>query len=149
SSSLRRPRIFPHGVSGNSKFSIFASSSPPIYFRILFLLLSISVILICMAIHFLNREVSDLCLGKPALRTIPATTTIEEVLALLKRSSETHVSVWNCKHSSSTGKVLEAIADEKNIYFVVGSFRYIVRNVQWWSLLLRRRKWWDASGRLR
>ncbi|XP_009804277.2 CBS domain-containing protein CBSX5-like [Nicotiana sylvestris] len=48
-----------------------------------------------MAVSFLNREVSDLCLGKPALRPIiPATATLAEAIAVLKRTGETHVSVW-------------------------------------------------------
>lgn len=51
-----------------------------------------------MAIRFLNGELSDLCLGKPALRSIPATATAAEALLLLKRSGEIHVSVWNCDH---------------------------------------------------
>lgn len=59
-----------------------------------------------MAVRFLNREVSDLCLGKPALRSIPSNSTVAEALSLLKRSGETHVSVWNCDH-----KVLEEEAD--------------------------------------
>ncbi|MCD9640557.1 hypothetical protein HAX54_025924 [Datura stramonium] len=63
-----------------------------------------------MEIRFLNREVSDLCLGKPALRPIPALATAE-ALSLLKRSGETHVSVWICNHSSSPRKVLEISAD--------------------------------------
>uniref|UniRef100_M1AZ00 CBS domain-containing protein n=1 Tax=Solanum tuberosum TaxID=4113 RepID=M1AZ00_SOLTU len=54
-----------------------------------------------MAVRFLNRDVSDLCLGKPALRSIPENATVAEALMLLKRSGETHVSVWNCDHSSS------------------------------------------------
>ncbi|XP_004234121.1 CBS domain-containing protein CBSX5-like [Solanum lycopersicum] len=54
-----------------------------------------------MAVRFLNRDVSDLCLGKPALRSIPENATVAEALLLLKRSGETHLSLWNCDHSSS------------------------------------------------
>ncbi|KAM3285139.1 CBS domain-containing protein CBSX5 [Capsicum chacoense] len=57
-----------------------------------------------MAVSFLNREVSDLCLGKPALKPIPAGSTLSEALTALKKSGETHVSVWSCDHSR---KVLE------------------------------------------
>ncbi|XP_009779846.1 CBS domain-containing protein CBSX5-like [Nicotiana tabacum] len=57
-----------------------------------------------MAVSFLNREVSDLCLGKPALKPIPAKATVSEALTALKKSGETHVSVWSCDHST---KVLE------------------------------------------
>ncbi|KAK4368370.1 hypothetical protein RND71_012162 [Anisodus tanguticus] len=64
-----------------------------------------------MAVRFLNREVSDLCLGKSALRLISATATVAEALSLLKRTGETHVSVWNCDHSSSPRKVVEEVTD--------------------------------------
>ncbi|KAK4347135.1 hypothetical protein RND71_033474 [Anisodus tanguticus] len=58
-----------------------------------------------MAVSFLNREVSDLCLGKPALKPIPAEATVSEALTVLKKSGETHVSVWSCDHTAR--KVLE------------------------------------------
>ncbi|XAR66446.1 hypothetical protein NMG60_11012683 [Bertholletia excelsa] len=54
-----------------------------------------------MAVRFLVREVSDLCLGKPALRPIPITATVADALAALKRSSESYVSVWSCDHSTA------------------------------------------------
>ncbi|OIS99239.1 PREDICTED: CBS domain-containing protein CBSX5-like [Nicotiana attenuata] len=57
-----------------------------------------------MAVNFLNRNVSDLCVGKPALRPLPAAATIAEALAVLKKSGEAHVSVWSCDHLK---KVLE------------------------------------------
>lgn len=57
-----------------------------------------------MAVSFLNREVSDLCLGKPPLKPIPAEATVSEALTALKKSGETHVSVWSCDH---TRKVVE------------------------------------------
>ncbi|MCD7457193.1 hypothetical protein HAX54_034456 [Datura stramonium] len=58
-----------------------------------------------------KQGVSDLCLGKPALRPIPATATVAEALSLLKRSGETHVSGNGCNHSSISRKVLEISAD--------------------------------------
>lgn len=58
-----------------------------------------------MAVSFLNREVSDLCLGKPALRPVKETASIAEAVAALKRSGESHVSVWRC--SDHSRKVLE------------------------------------------
>ncbi|XP_009760668.1 CBS domain-containing protein CBSX5 [Nicotiana tabacum] len=57
-----------------------------------------------MAVNFLNRNVSDLCVGKPALRPLPAAATIAEALAVLKKSGEANVSVWSCDHLK---KVLE------------------------------------------
>ena len=52
-----------------------------------------------MAVRFLAREVSDLCLGKPALRSLPVSATVADALSALKRSGESHVSVWTCEHS--------------------------------------------------
>ncbi|KAH0722144.1 hypothetical protein KY289_005188 [Solanum tuberosum] len=50
---------------------------------------------------FLNRNVSDLCVGKPALKPLSAAATVSEALALLNKSSEPHVSVWSCDHSKN------------------------------------------------
>ncbi|CAL5441143.1 unnamed protein product [Camellia sinensis] len=58
----------------------------------------------CMAVRFLGREVSDLCLGKPALSTIPFSATVADALSALKRSGESYVSVWNCDHSSAAAR---------------------------------------------
>ncbi|CAI9087490.1 OLC1v1021566C1 [Oldenlandia corymbosa var. corymbosa] len=60
-----------------------------------------------MAVNFLtNREVSDLCLGKPPLKWVPAGASVSEALSALKRSGDSHVSVWSCSsdHSSSSSK---------------------------------------------
>ncbi|KAJ1386429.1 CBS domain [Sesbania bispinosa] len=52
-----------------------------------------------MAVSFLARDVSDLCLGKPPLRSLSASVTVAEALAVLKSSGESSVSVWICDHS--------------------------------------------------
>ncbi|KAK6917527.1 CBS domain [Dillenia turbinata] len=52
-----------------------------------------------MAVGFLGHEVSDLCLGKPALRSLPLTATLSDAVSALKRSGETSLSVWSCDHS--------------------------------------------------
>ncbi|KAI8000447.1 CBS domain-containing protein CBSX5 [Camellia lanceoleosa] len=54
-----------------------------------------------MAVRFLAREVSDLCLGKPALRALPISATVADALSALKRSGESYISVWSCEHSRS------------------------------------------------
>ncbi|XP_019175474.1 PREDICTED: CBS domain-containing protein CBSX5-like isoform X2 [Ipomoea nil] len=59
-----------------------------------------------MAVSFLSRDVSDLCLGKPALRPVKADTSVAEAVAELKRSGESHVSVWSGCSDHST-KALE------------------------------------------
>ncbi|CAH9110326.1 unnamed protein product [Cuscuta epithymum] len=53
-----------------------------------------------MAVRFLNQHLSDLCLGKPALRPVRETASIAEAVAALKRSSETYVSIWRCSDHS-------------------------------------------------
>lgn len=64
-----------------------------------------------MAVSFLNREVSDLCLGKPALRWITAEATVSEALTALKRSEDNYLSVWKCCADEScvcVGKICTA-----------------------------------------
>ncbi|RDX66007.1 CBS domain-containing protein CBSX5, partial [Mucuna pruriens] len=53
---------------------------------------------LCMEVSFLARDVSDLCLGKPPLRSLSATATVGDALAALKSSGESHISVWRCDH---------------------------------------------------
>ncbi|XP_035835554.1 CBS domain-containing protein CBSX5 isoform X2 [Helianthus annuus] len=57
-----------------------------------------------MANRLLAHEVSDLCLGKPPLSSIPISATIRHALAALKSSDDTHISVWSCDldHHSTT-----------------------------------------------
>lgn len=72
-----------------------------LYFLSLKPLFSLSRILVrCMAVSILAREVSDLCLGKPPLRLLPITSTVAESITALRRSGESYVSVWSCE---STG----------------------------------------------
>ncbi|KAK8358653.1 hypothetical protein V6Z12_A04G036500 [Gossypium hirsutum] len=49
-----------------------------------------------MAVSLLSHELSDLCLGKPALRSLSITSTIAEALEVLKTSDDNFVSIWNC-----------------------------------------------------
>ncbi|CAJ1956924.1 unnamed protein product [Sphenostylis stenocarpa] len=49
-----------------------------------------------MAVNFLARDVSDLCLGKPPLRSLSAAATVADALAVLKSSDESFISVWLC-----------------------------------------------------
>ncbi|KAI4296710.1 hypothetical protein L6164_036647 [Bauhinia variegata] len=53
-----------------------------------------------MAARFLLHEVSDLCLAKPALRSLSVTNTVADALSALKRLDESYLSVWSCHHSS-------------------------------------------------
>ncbi|KAH8494411.1 hypothetical protein Peur_060878 [Populus x canadensis] len=57
-----------------------------------------------MAVSLLAREISDLCLGKPALRSLSLTTTITEALFALKNSDDNFLSVWSCEHTAKTNK---------------------------------------------
>ncbi|XP_025628477.2 uncharacterized protein [Arachis hypogaea] len=53
-----------------------------------------------MAVSFLQeREVSDLCLGKPPLRSLSASSNIAHALTALN-NSEDNISVWTCDHCS-------------------------------------------------
>ncbi|XP_030469157.2 CBS domain-containing protein CBSX5-like [Syzygium oleosum] len=54
-----------------------------------------------MAVGLLSHTVSDLCLGKPALRSLPASATVGDALSALRGSGETCLSVWSCDHSSA------------------------------------------------
>ncbi|GJW01397.1 CBS domain-containing protein CBSX5-like protein [Tanacetum coccineum] len=49
-----------------------------------------------MAITFLASQISDLCLGKPPLRSLPITATVFDAVSALKKSGETYVSIWSC-----------------------------------------------------
>ncbi|KAK3018855.1 hypothetical protein RJ639_004420 [Escallonia herrerae] len=53
-----------------------------------------------MAVSFLAGEVSDLCLGKPSLRSLPATATVAAAVSALKKSGEVYLTVWGCEHTS-------------------------------------------------
>ncbi|XP_020576601.1 CBS domain-containing protein CBSX5-like [Phalaenopsis equestris] len=47
-----------------------------------------------MAVNLLSHEVSDLCIGKPALRVLPISATIHEAILVLKQCGDTYISVW-------------------------------------------------------
>ncbi|KAL5802810.1 hypothetical protein ACOSQ4_031115 [Xanthoceras sorbifolium] len=51
-----------------------------------------------MAESLLAHEVSDLCLGKPALRSLSTSATVADALFALKSSGENFISVWSCSH---------------------------------------------------
>ncbi|XWS10575.1 hypothetical protein CRYUN_Cryun38cG0008000 [Craigia yunnanensis] len=61
-----------------------------------------------MAVRLLSHELSDLCLGKPALRSLSITSTISEALQVLKTSDDNFVSVWSCDHKAKTTSGFES-----------------------------------------
>ncbi|KAH1120933.1 hypothetical protein J1N35_004093 [Gossypium stocksii] len=63
-----------------------------------------------MAVRLLSHELSDLCLGKPALRSLSVTSTIAEALEVLKTSDDNFVSVWSCDHKAKTSSGFESAA---------------------------------------
>ncbi|KAK0579257.1 hypothetical protein LWI29_023473 [Acer saccharum] len=64
-----------------------------------------------MAARLLGHEVSELCIGKPALRSLSVSAaTVADALSALKRSDERHVSVWSCQHSWRKAKAAAAAA---------------------------------------
>ncbi|XP_022139716.1 CBS domain-containing protein CBSX5 [Momordica charantia] len=50
-----------------------------------------------MAVSFFSHDVSDLCLGKPALRPLSLSATVADALLALKFSEDYFVSVWSCR----------------------------------------------------
>ncbi|XP_022723320.1 CBS domain-containing protein CBSX5-like [Durio zibethinus] len=59
-----------------------------------------------MAVSLLAGEVSDLCLGKPALRFLSISATVGDALSALKRFGDNYISVWNCDNRHDcVGKV--------------------------------------------
>ncbi|XP_076885027.1 CBS domain-containing protein CBSX5-like [Bidens hawaiensis] len=52
-----------------------------------------------MARKFLATQVADLCVGKPPLKPLPATATVADAVAALKKSGDVNVSIWSCNHS--------------------------------------------------
>ncbi|WCJ32160.1 CBS domain-containing protein [Euphorbia peplus] len=55
-----------------------------------------------MAVRLLGHVISDLCLGKPALRSLPVSATVAEALSALKNSDhDTFLSVWKCDHTKT------------------------------------------------
>lgn len=64
-----------------------------------------------MAARLLGHEVSELCIGKPPLRSLSvSSTTVADALSVLKRSDESYVSVWSCEHSWRKSKAAAATA---------------------------------------
>ncbi|KAG1361248.1 CBS domain-containing protein CBSX5 [Cocos nucifera] len=58
-----------------------------------------------MAVSLLQfHEVSDLCIGKPAVKSLPPSATIREALVALKRGGESFVSVWVADRASPEKK---------------------------------------------
>lgn len=52
-----------------------------------------------MAARLSRHELSDLCLGKPPLRSLSVNDTVADALAALKKIDDNYVTVWNCHHS--------------------------------------------------
>ncbi|KAL6954957.1 hypothetical protein U1Q18_000646 [Sarracenia purpurea var. burkii] len=58
-----------------------------------------------MAVRLLAYEVADLCLGKPALRSLSiSSATVGDALSALKTSDDTYISVWSCDHSPAQSR---------------------------------------------
>ncbi|KAF8026149.1 hypothetical protein BT93_F2837 [Corymbia citriodora subsp. variegata] len=53
-----------------------------------------------MAAGLFSHRVSDLCLGKPALRSLPVAATVADALFALRNSEDSFLSVWSCDHRS-------------------------------------------------
>ncbi|CAA0808492.1 CBS domain-containing protein CBSX5 [Striga hermonthica] len=54
-----------------------------------------------MAVQLLAYQVADLCLGKPPLSSLPASSaTVADALAALKSTGESSITLWSCDHAS-------------------------------------------------
>ncbi|GER43023.1 CBS domain-containing protein [Striga asiatica] len=54
-----------------------------------------------MAVQLLAYQVADLCLGKPPLSYLPASSaTVADALAALKSTGESSITLWSCDHAS-------------------------------------------------
>lgn len=63
-----------------------------------------------MAVSILAREVSDLCLGKPPLRSISVSATVADAVSALKRFGDSYLSVWSCNdHCGNTAAPISKI----------------------------------------
>ncbi|KAL8141356.1 hypothetical protein V2J09_007377 [Rumex salicifolius] len=51
-----------------------------------------------MAITLNSHVVSDLCLGKPALRSLSLSASVSDAVAALRSSDDSFVSIWTCEH---------------------------------------------------
>lgn len=58
-----------------------------------------------MAVSFLSHEVSDLCIGKPAVRAISLSATVGEAILALRQCKETYVSLWTPDGSGPEKKI--------------------------------------------
>lgn len=66
-----------------------------------------------MAVRLLSLGVSDLCIGKPALRSLSvSSSTVTDALSALKRLNESYISVWSCDHSARKRKAVAADFDD-------------------------------------
>ncbi|CAK9321017.1 unnamed protein product [Citrullus colocynthis] len=54
-----------------------------------------------MAVRLFDHHISDICLGKPALRSISLSATLADALSALKKLGENYISVWSCASHSS------------------------------------------------
>ncbi|KAJ7968541.1 CBS domain-containing protein CBSX5 [Quillaja saponaria] len=62
-----------------------------------------------MAVRLFAHEVSDLCIGKPALRSLSVSDTVGDALSALKKLGEIYLSVWSCDHSSNPAAIKSEI----------------------------------------
>ncbi|KAE8692286.1 hypothetical protein F3Y22_tig00110847pilonHSYRG00223 [Hibiscus syriacus] len=60
-----------------------------------------------MAVRLLSHELSDLCLGKPALRSLSLTYTIAEALQVFNTSDDNFLSVWSYENLVSPSVALK------------------------------------------
>ncbi|KAF5742270.1 CBS domain-containing protein [Tripterygium wilfordii] len=65
-----------------------------------------------MAVSLVSHEVSDLCIGKPVLRSLSVSATVGDALSALKRLGESYLSVWSCDHGSLRSRKIVSAEEE-------------------------------------
>ncbi|XP_072959783.1 CBS domain-containing protein CBSX5-like [Typha angustifolia] len=88
-----------------------------------------------MAVSFLSHEVSDLCIGKPAVRLLPLSATVGEALQALRKGAYSYVCLFAAGSSSPEKKVVSSwkvgvadvlcylCGDEKNLADPAGALK--------------------------
>ncbi|XP_058003692.1 CBS domain-containing protein CBSX5-like [Hevea brasiliensis] len=89
-----------------------------------------------MAVSFLAYKVFDLCLRKLALKSLIVSTTINDALLALTRSSDPYLSLWRCSVVRSKLDVNEShcIGKVYMVDVVLGLVRHLKPNVRIFAL---------------
>lgn len=81
-----------------------------LFHKLVFSLLSRDFFSLLMALSLHSYDVSDLCLGKPPLRCLSASSSsVSDAISALKSSEDPFLSVWNCNHDHNDASECECL----------------------------------------